>query len=101
MPTYAGESGPRLDFHSLIARGDSANISALSMGSHTGTHVDAPHHFLDGASTVEAMPPEALVGPAQVMEYTGSGHITAAHLEAAGLPADARRLLLKTLNGRF
>ncbi len=101
MVTYAGEPGPRLDFHSLLARGDSANVSALSLGSHTGTHVDAPHHFLDGAATVEAMPPEALVGPARVIEYAGAGHITAADLEAAALPDGVRRLLIKTANGRF
>ena len=101
MPTYAGEPAPRLDYHSLISRGDSANVSALSLGSHTGTHVDAPHHFIDGASTMEAMPLASLVGPAHVIEYAGSDHITAADLEAAGLPADARRLLLKTPNGRF
>src|SRR3990172_5377954 len=101
MPTYAGAPGPRLDYHSLIASGDSANVSALSLGSHTGTHVDAPHHFIDGASTMEAMPLASLVGPAHVIEYAGSDHITAAELEAAGLPADARRLLLKTPNGRF
>ena len=71
MPTYAGEPGPRLDFPSRMARGDSANVSVLSLGSHTGTHVDAPHHFLDGASTVEALPLDALVGPAHVMEHTG------------------------------
>jgi arylformamidase len=101
MPVYAGEPEPQLDFHSLIARGDSANISVLSLGSHTGTHIDAPHHFLDGASTVETLPLDALVGPALVIEYTGAGHITAADLEAAGLPVDARRLLLKTPNGRL
>lgn len=101
MPTYVGEPGPRLDFHSLIARGNSANVSALSLGSHTGTHVDAPHHFLDGAPTVEALPLDAMVGPAHVVEYSGDGHLTAADLEAAGLPDDARRLLLKTGNGRF
>lgn len=101
MPTYAGEPGPKLDFHSLIARGASANVSALFLGSHTGTHVDAPHHFLDGASTVEALPLDALVGPAHVIEYSGVGHVTAADLEAAGLPADAQRLLLKTANSRF
>jgi len=101
MVTYAGEPGPHLEYHALLARGDSANISTLSLGSHTGTHVDAPHHFLDGASTVEAMPLEALVGAAHVVEYTGTGHITAAALEAADLPTDARRLLLKTPNGRF
>ena len=63
MPTYDGEPGPHLDPLKQIARGDSANVTALSLGSHTGTHVDAPHHFLDGRSTVEAMPLEALVGP--------------------------------------
>ncbi len=101
MVTYAGEPAPRLDFHSLIASGDSANVSALSLGSHTGTHVDAPHHFLDGASTVEAFSLEALVGPAYVIEHAGSEHVSAADLEAAGLPGDARRLLVKTGNGRF
>lgn len=101
MPTYAGEPGPVLTFHSLISRGDSANVSTLSLGSHTGTHVDAPHHFLDGRSTVDALPLDALIGVADVIEYAGAADIAAADLEAAFLPADARRLLLKTPNGRF
>jgi arylformamidase len=102
MPTYAGEEpGPKLHFHSLIPNGDSANVSELSLGSHTGTHVDAPHHFIDGRSTVEAMPPDYLVGPAHVVEHKEQRHVTAADLEAAGLPPDAKRLLLKTPNGRF
>lgn len=102
MPTYGGdEPGPRLEFHSLIKKGDSANVSVLSLGSHTGTHVDAPHHFLDGESTVEAMPVESLIGPAHVIQHTGTGHVTAADLDAAGLPPNARRLLIKTGNGRL
>ena len=101
MVTYAGEPGPQLSFHSLIARGDSANVSALSLGSHTGTHIDAPHHFLDGAPTVEALPLDALVGPAHVIEHSGASHITAADLEAVGLPSGLQRLLIKTSNGRF
>jgi arylformamidase len=102
MATYAGtEPGPVLDFHSLISRGDSANVSALSLGSHTGTHVDAPDHFLANGLTVEQMPVEHLVGPARVVEFTGDGHITAADLEAVGLPHGTTRLLLKTTNGRF
>jgi arylformamidase len=102
MPTYAGEEpGPVLSFHSLISAGQSANVSALSVGSHTGTHVDAPCHFLEGRSAVEAMPLGSLVGPAQVIEYTGDRHITAGDLEAAGIPPGARRLLIKTRNGRF
>ena len=101
MPTYAGEPGPALEFLKQIQRGDSANVSALSLGSHTGTHVDAPHHFLDGEPSVEAMPLESLVGPAQVIEHTEARHMTAADLAAAAIPADTKRLLLKTPNSRF
>jgi len=101
MPTYADEPGPALDFQKLIARGDSANVSVLSLGSHTGTHVDAPHHFLDGKSTVEAMPLDALIGPVRVIEYAEARHITAAGLETAAMPTGTTRLLLKTPNSRF
>jgi arylformamidase len=101
MPTYAGEPGPKLELLKQIASGDSANVTALSLGSHTGTHVDAPHHFLDGRSTVEAMPLEALIGTAQVIELIEPGHITAANLEAAGVSGSTTRLLLKTPNSRF
>ncbi len=41
LPTYAGEPGRKLDFRKLLAKGDSATVSALSLGSHTWTHVDA------------------------------------------------------------
>lgn len=101
MVTYAGEPGPTLHFSSLISKGDSANVSVLSLGSHTGTHVDAPHHFLDGASTVDLLPLEALLGPAYVIEHRSPEHVTAADLEAAVVPSETPRLLLKTPNGRF
>jgi len=101
MPTYEGEPGPSLDFQKLIAQGDSANVSVLSLGSHTGTHVDAPHHFLDGKSTVEAISLESLVGPVQVIEHASARHVTAADLAAASLPIGTNRLLLKTPNSRF
>jgi arylformamidase len=101
MPTYAGEPGPKLAHLKRIAAGDSANVTALSLGSHTGTHVDSPHHFLDGRSTVEAMPLASLVGPVQVIELTEQRHITAADLESASIPDGTTRLLLKTVNSRF
>ena len=101
MVTYAGEPGPELTYHSLLSRGDSANVSALSLGSHTGTHVDAPHHFIDGRATVESFALEALIGPAYVVAHAGADHITAADIESSELPPDARRVLFKTTNGRF
>jgi len=51
-----------------IARGGSSNVSKLSMGAHTGTHMDAPRHFLGGGKGIDAMPLEATVGPARVIE---------------------------------
>jgi arylformamidase len=101
MPTYAGEPGPSLEFPKQLSKGDSATVSVLTLGSHTGTHVDAPSHFLDGAPAVEGLPLEALVGPAYVAEHGGDSHITAADLEAMDIPADCQRLLFKTKNGRL
>ena len=101
MPTYAGEPGPRLDFPSRLSRGDAFTISTLSLGSHTGTHVDAPSHFLDGAPGVDNLPLDALVGPAYVAEFGGDTHITAADLDSMAIPGDCQRVLFKTRNGRF
>ncbi len=98
IPTYEGEPGPRLEFRKLLSKGDSSTVSVLSLGSHTGTHVDAPSHFIDGAHGVEELPLDALVGPAYVAEFSGNTHITAAELESMAIPADCQRLLFMTRN---
>ena len=98
MPTYEGEPGPTLEFLKSKANGDQANCSVLSLGSHTGTHIDAPSHFLDGGASVDGLALSAFVGPARVVEYSGRGHITAADLKALGVPADRERILFKTRN---
>ncbi len=97
MVLYEGDPGvdvtPRLE----IARGDTANVSLLSMGSHTGTHVDAPAHFIEGGATVEALALDALIGPALVAEVGCERLIGRRDLER--LPLDGHsRLLLKTRN---
>jgi arylformamidase len=102
MPTYNDkEPGPTLDYHGRMARGDVYNISSLHLGSHTGTHVDAPHHFIDGAATVDQMPLNALVGPVTVVQHDDDRHISAADLEVAALPPDTTRVLFKTRNARL
>lgn len=102
MATYAGtEPGPVLRYHSLMSDGQSANVSELSLGSHTGTHVDSPHHFLDNGIGIDQMPVEHMVGPCYVAEFTGEGHITVADLERASIPAGTTRLLAKTTNASF
>jgi arylformamidase len=100
MPTWPGEPGPHLEQRKFMARGDPYNIRTLSLGNHTGTHVDAPEHFIEGAGTVEGLPVGALVGPCAVVDVTGDPHVSAAALEAlfpAGRPVP-ERMLLRTRN---
>ncbi|HEY3240285.1 MAG TPA: cyclase family protein [Acidimicrobiia bacterium] len=82
-----------------LADGDPANVSEVRLSSHTGTHVDPPAHFLDGAATVDQLPLDALVGEATVVDLTGRpGPIGPTDLESLGLPAGTERLLMKTDN---
>jgi len=63
-----------------IAKGDHCNVSRLQMGSHNGTHVDAPLHFIDGAGSVDAIDLHSLAGPAEVLDCTGMKQIDASAL---------------------
>jgi arylformamidase len=96
MFVYPGDPEVRLEQVSSIARGDPVNISRLDFGVHTGTHVDAPVHFIDGAPAADALSLEALIGPAHVVDATSLDRsIDAAALTAIGIPAGAERVLLK------
>ena len=69
------------------------------MSTHTGTHVDPPHHFLDGAPTIESLPLDVLMGDAVVVEvHKPTGTIGPEELEAAGLLEGDTRVLFKTPN---
>ncbi|MBI4493643.1 MAG: cyclase family protein [Chloroflexi bacterium] len=98
MPTYDSEPGPELTPLSQIAWGDEANVSLVRLGAHTGTHVDAPLHFLPGGDDVARLALEALVGPAIVLELGQVDAVTGAALEAGNLPAGVERVVLKTRN---
>src|SRR5713101_7372124 len=67
MPVYEGDPGVNIEPWSALAKGDSANVSFLHFGAHTGTHVDAPAHFIEGARKIDALSLEALIGPARVI----------------------------------
>ncbi len=73
-------------------------VSRLAFGSHSGTHVDPPAHFLEGGMTVDRLPLELLVGPAWLAQVDEGGTVTAAALEAAAIPPGIERLLLRTRN---
>ncbi len=106
MVIYEGDPGVEVRPFRRIARGEPANVSSISLGSHTGTHLDAPAHFLEGAATLDRISLDTLVGPALVAESRARRLITRDEIEAIPLGGHTR-LILKTRNsalwsrGRF
>ncbi len=102
MPIYDGNPGVRLRRVQAIAEGATSNVSELALGVHTGTHVDAPLHFIEDGDATETLPLELLLGPAHVVDATVlDGPIDAESLGRLTLPKDAERLLLKTRNSEL
>jgi len=97
MPVYPGNPAFELTAVKRISQGASSNVSRLVLGTHTGTHLDAPKHFFDDGAGVDQLPLNLLLGRARVVEITRRGGIGAQDLEAAGLREDIR-VLLKTSN---
>jgi arylformamidase len=96
IPTYPGNPEFELQPVQRIADGASSNVSRLVLGTHTGTHVDAPRHFFDDKRGVDAMPLDLLIGPARVVAVDHGGGIEEPDLAAIG-DADMR-VLFKTPN---
>ena len=95
---YPGDPEIRVESCQSIAAGDPANVSALAFGSHTGTHVDAPSHFVAGGEAVDRIPLSRLIGSAVVLELSGeSPGIGATELADQDLRGQ-QRVLLKTRN---
>ena len=84
---------------SASQQADDATVSHLAFGAHTGTHIDAPVHFLAGGGGINSMDIEAFVGPCVVADMRQvTGLITDEDLDAAGVPDDCERLLVLTRN---
>jgi arylformamidase len=101
MPTWPGEEGPQTTPLRRVATGEGANVSVVTFGNHTGTHVDPPSHFIEGAKGVDELPLHALVGRCRVVGYDFDSHVSAAWLDRAGIPQGTERLLFKTRNSRL
>jgi len=100
---YNAEVGFNLDWVARIGEDESpANVSVVTLGTHTGTHLDAPLHFVDGGATVEHLDLSHLIGPCYVAEFPDLALplITPSDFETAGIPSGVTRLLCKTSNAR-
>jgi arylformamidase len=101
MIIFPDDPGVRFRAHSSIADGDEANVTKIEFGSHTGTHVDAPLHFLERGAPVDALPLDRLIGLARVAHIPKEVRaIDADRLRAAELDG-ATRVLLRTRNSDF
>ena len=101
MPVYPGDQTVDITPLNCISEGADANVSMIKMGSHTGTHVDPPKHFIDSGLTVDKLPLDVLVGECMVCEIPESSVIGIAELEAANIPPGTERILFKTKNSNL
>ena len=101
MPVWPSDPPVRLSAKSHPSRDKThtVRLTAIEMGSHTGTHIDAPFHMLDGGVPLEALPLETLTGSAAVFEIAGSPSIKRAQLEPLNWTG-VERVLFKTENSK-
>lgn len=98
---YPGDPRVEIIPDSLISKGESANVSMLRLGTHTGTHVDPPNHMIDGAPTVDQLPLDILIGTCFVCDVGQASVITTNELLLAKIPPNTKRILFKTRNSEF
>jgi arylformamidase len=96
---YPGDPEPRIDPVRQITKGDVCNLSLLTLGSHTGTHVDAPYHFLAEGPKLGQVPLDRMVGEALVLDLRGRPAVDRAAL-AGGTIRTGDIVLCLTDNSR-
>lgn len=101
MPIYEGDPGVEIAPWSLIDNGDSANVSYLHFGAHTGTHVDAPAHFIKDAAKIDSLSLEVLIGPARVVRVPDDATEISRDFLAEQDLAGVERILFHTRNSNF
>lgn len=100
LPVYPGDPAVQITTVASLAAGDICTVSHLSFGSHTGTHVDPPAHFVAGRATLDELSLDVLIGPARVVDVGEVSAIDAATIASANL-AGVERVLFKTRNSRL
>ena len=98
-PIYEGDPKVKIEIANSLANGDAANVSHICFGVHTGTHVDAPVHFIEGARRVHELEFEKLIGNCRVVEL--SGDVTAIEPQHLENLESVERVLFKTRNSAF
>jgi len=98
LPVWPGDPAIVLERTRSISAGDASNDSRIACSVHSGTHVDAPAHFIENGGTVDHLALGTLMGPATVLEIPDVSIVTPEILNNASLPKGIQRLLIKTRN---
>ena len=99
-PVYPGNPPVKLDFVQSLDSGAQVTLSAFSFGAHTGTHVDAPMHFIKGGASLDQIPLDRFIGPVRVIDCSPEAKaIDAAELNKHDWRG-ARRIFFRTRNSR-
>lgn len=99
MVHYPGNPPVELTFIRDLARGDAESLSHLALSVHTGTHLDAPVHFIRNGTGIDRLPIASLIGAARVIEVSNTEAITARHLTPHEI-APGERILIRTRNSQ-
>ncbi len=100
MLRWPGDALVRFIKMKEMKKGAQNNLSAISLGSHTGTHMDAPLHFFAGGKSLDKMPLEAVIGPARVLEIKDKECVKSDELRRFNI-LKGERILIKTANSGF
>ena len=102
LPTWPGDPGLELEQFESMDKGAHVNVTKISTSVHMGTHVDAPHHFLNDGRTVEGLALDVLTGPCYVAQLPdGIEAITADVLDRTEISAEMKRILFGTRNSHL
>jgi len=101
VPAWPGE--PRFEAQRIqrLEDGHAANVTRITASVHSGTHIDAPRHFLAGGASVDQLPLEILMGKARVLDLKVLDHIRRKDLEELDLRDDIRVLLKTRMSGQL
>lgn len=102
LPVWPGDVKVRLERVKKIEEGAADNLSIMTLGVHTGTHMDAPYHFVADGKKIDELPMEMMIGPVQVVQIPDEiDLITADVLKTVKIDPNIKRILFKTRNSHW
>ncbi|HLP44239.1 MAG TPA: cyclase family protein [Candidatus Nanoarchaeia archaeon] len=101
IPVWPKAARPDFPKFLSMERGDVCNDSNIRMGMHTGTHIDAPLHFVKNGKSIDSLPLETFIGDVLVVELPDANEISAEQLDSLTIPENTERILFKTKNSKL